>query len=209
MARNLNPKCKQCRRTGEKLLLKGERCTTAKCAIIKRNYAPGFHGPKTSRRLSGYAHQLNEKQKAKKQYHLMEKQFKLIFDRAQRTPGNAGENFLKFLEMRLDNAIYRIGFAASRPQARQLVSHGLITVNNRKVTAPSFTVKTGDEIKIKDNKKQVKLFNSLSEKLKNKEVPGWINLNAKEVTAKVLHQPDTGSLQPNFDVQMIIEYYSR
>ena len=209
MGKNLDPKCKQCRRAGEKLFLKGERCYTAKCAIVKRNYPPGFHGPKGKKRLTDYGSQLNEKQKARRQYNLLEKQFKLIFEKARAKKGNTGDNFLELLERRFDNVIYRLGWASSRSQARQMINHGLFTINDRKVNIPSYTVKTGDVIKIKSNKKQAKIFNGLSEKLKKHEVPGWLNMDAKELTAKVLHKPDIAALKPNFDVQMIIEYYSR
>ncbi len=209
MAKNLDAKCKQCRRAGEKLFLKGERCYTAKCAMVKRNYPPGFHGPKGRRRQTDYGLQLNEKQKAKRQYNLLEQQFRLIFKKARRQSGNTGENFVKLLEMRLDNTIYRLGIALSRPQARQLVNHGHFTVNERKVNIPSYQLKKGDMIKIKSNKKQSKIFKDLSEKLKKKEIPGWLHLDSQELVAKVLHQPDMEIIKPNFDVQMIVEYYSR
>jgi small subunit ribosomal protein S4 len=209
MAKNLDPKCKQCRRAGEKLFLKGERCYTAKCAIIKRNYPPGFHGPKGKRRLTDYSVQLNEKQKARRQYNLLEKQFKLIFEKARAKKGNTGDNLLELLERRFDNVIYRLGWGSSRSQARQMINHGLFTINDRKVNIPSYTVKMGDVIKIKSNKKQAKIFNGLSEKLKKYEAPGWLNMDVKALTAKVLHKPDISALKPNFDVQMIIEYYSR
>lgn len=209
MAKDLNPKCKQCRRAGEKLFLKGERCQTAKCAIIKRNYAPGFHGPKQRRRLSDYGQQLAEKQKAKRQYNLLEKQFRLTFDTAKAKTGNVGENFLKSLEMRFDNVIYRLGFAKSRSQARQFINHGLFTINDRMVNIPSYMTKTGEEIKIKANKKNAKIFNNLGDSLKKQEVPGWLNLDTKEIKAKVLHQPSMEVIKPNFNIQMIVEYYSR
>ena len=151
MGRDLDPKCKQCRRLGEKLMLKGERCFSSRCAMVKRNYPPGFHGVKGSKhRHSDYSLQLAEKQKAKKQYHLLEKQFKLTFEKASKQPDNTGENLLRLLEMRLDNAVYRLGFASSRSQARQLVNHGHIQVNNRKVNIPSCQIKVGDIIKIKE-----------------------------------------------------------
>lgn len=209
MARDISPKCKQCRRAGEKLYLKGERCNTPKCAMVKRNYPPGLHGPKGQPRMTGYGQQLSEKQKAKRQYHLLEKQFRLTFERAKSKGGNTGDNFIKLLEMRLDNVVYRLGLGNSRPAARQMVNHGLITVNGRTVTIPSYTVKIGDTIKIKSNKKGAKVFTDLEDKLKQHEVPGWLNFDLKEVKAKVLHQPDLNIMKPNFDVQMIIEYYSR
>ena len=209
MAKNTDPKCRQCRRAGEKLFLKGERCYAAKCAIVKRNYPPGVHGAKGKKRVSDYGIQLNEKQKAKREYGLMEKQFRLTFDKARRQKGNAGENFLRLLETRLDNAVYRLHLAASRTQARQLVNHGHFTVNARKVNIPSYTVRTGDVIAIKEGKKRGKVFSDLKERVKNKEIPGWLNLDAENMAAKVLHQPDTGKMKPNFNMQMIIEFYSR
>jgi small subunit ribosomal protein S4 len=152
MGRNLEPKCKQCRRLGEKLFLKGDRCSTAKCGMVKRNFAPGFHGPKGRKRLSDYGLQLAEKQKAKKFYNLMEKQFRATFVVAQKKTGDAGKNFFRLLEMRLDNVVYRLGLAASRTQARQLVNHGHFTVNARKASTPSFVVKVGDVIALKKTK---------------------------------------------------------
>jgi small subunit ribosomal protein S4 len=209
MAVDTLPKCKQCRRAGEKLFLKGERCNTAKCAIVKRNFPPGQHGPKKGKqRLSDYGLQLKEKQKAKRQYHILEKQFRLTFERAKRHEGNTSENFLKLLELRLDNVVYRAGFAASRAQARQMVNHGLFTVNDKKADIPSFSVKTGDLIKIKASKKNSKLFSNLAERSKSKEVPGWIHLD-KGLSAKILHQPGIEAINPNFNTQIIVEYYSR
>lgn len=209
MGRNLDSKCKQCRRTGEKLFLKGERCSTVKCAIVKRNYPPGFHGPKGKKRMNIYGSQLNEKQKAKKQYQITEKQFRLTYEKARRKSGNAGENFIKLLETRLDNTVFRLGIADSRAQARQLVSHGHILVNDKKVNIPSYSVKTGDIIKIKEKKRPVKLFKNLQEKLKNKEIPSWLHLDQKEFSAKILHQPEVAKMNFNFDMQMIIEFYSK
>lgn len=209
MAKILTPKCKLCRRAGEKLFLKGERCKTAKCGVLRRNYAPGAHGPKHRPRMTAYGLQLAEKQKARRQYNLMEKQFRASFDKAKRKPGNVGENFLQILETRLDNVVFRSGFAETRSQARQMVNHGLFTVNGRAVNIPSFHVKTGDVLKIKANKKKAKVFTDIGNKLKNKEVPGWINLEAKEASAKVLHLPAMADISPNFNLQMIVEYYSR
>jgi small subunit ribosomal protein S4 len=209
MGRDLNPKCKQCRRAGEKLLLKGERCYTAKCAMVKRNYPPGIHGPKRKAKPTEYGIQLNEKQKAKRQYNLLEKQFRLTFDRAKRETGNTGENFLKLLEQRFDNVIYRLGWASSRKEARQLVNHGHFVINDHKVDIPSYQVRTGEVIKIKSNKKDGKPFRDLKDKLQKVEAPGWINVDKNELSAKILHAPDTSAMKPNFNMQMIVEYYSR
>lgn len=209
MGKNLDPKCKQCRRAGEKLFLKGDRCSTPKCAMVKRNYPPGFHGVKGKPRLTDYGLQLNEKQKAKRQYNLLEKQFRLIFERAKSSSGNTGENFLKLLESRFDNIIYRLNWADSRQQARQLISHGHFIINEKKVNIPSVKLRQGDVIKIKSNKNDIKIFQDLKEKLKNKEIPGWLNLDINQLTAKVLQEPDATIMKPNFNIQMIVEYYSR
>jgi small subunit ribosomal protein S4 len=209
MGRNLAPKCKQCRRAGEKLQLKGERCNTPKCAILKRNYAPGIHGPKGKKRLSDFGLQLMEKQKAKKIYNLLEKQFRLTFEKAQKQTGDSGYNFVKLLEMRLDNVIFRLGLAPSRVQARQLVNHGHFTVNNKKVDVPSFSVKVGDIIKIKKENAKNRYFSGLGEKMKAVSLPSWLNFNASEMTAKVLHEPKADDMPKNVNAQMIIEFYSK
>lgn len=210
MGKNLEAKCKQCRRAQEKLFFKGDRCKSQKCAMVKRNYPPGFHGPtKRKVRLTDYGTQLNEKQKGRKQYLLMEKQFRLTFDKALRKPGNTGEVFLQLLETRFDNTIYRSGLSVSRAQARQLVNHGLFTINDKKVNIPSYQLRIGDVIKIKSNKKNAKIFKDLAEKLKNHEAPGWMNVDNKEISVKILHKPTMEAIQPSFNVQMIIEYYSR
>lgn len=210
MGRNLNPKCKQCRRIGEKLFLKGERCMTPKCAIIKRNYPPGMHGQKSgSKKATEYGLQLKEKQKAKKEYNLMEGQFRLAFKKAKKVKGNTSENLLKILETRLDNAVYRLGFADSRSQSRVLVSHGHFLINGKKVNIPSYCVKTGDVIKIKEGSQRKKPLSILSEKLKKAEVPGWLNLDIKELTGKILHDPLQNEIKTNFDPQAVIEFYSR
>lgn len=209
MARNIDSKCKQCRRVGEKLFLKGERCFSPKCAMVKRNYAPGFHGPKGRKRLSDYGLQLQEKQKAKKYYGLLEKQFRLIYEKASKKQGDAGKNFLKALEMRLDNVIFRLGLATSRAQARQLVNHGHFTVNGKKASIPSFSVKLGQVIKIKKGSQNSRYFKNLEAKLKKAERPSWLNFDASELSSKVLHEPKDTDLPQNLNVQMIIEYYSK
>jgi len=212
MGRNLDPKCKQCRRAGEKLFLKGERCYTPNCAIVKRNFPPGFHGQKGKKRQSDYGMQLAEKQKAQKQYNLMEKQFRLTFAKAKKKTGDAGENLLRLLESRLDNAIYRTGFASSRAKARQLVGHGHFEVNNRKVSIPSYEVKEGDVIKVRELSKKFKIFKELPEKLLtpgSTTVPSWLNIDAKALSAKVLHQPKANDLKFNINAQVIVEFYSK
>lgn len=209
MGKNLAPKCKQCRRSGEKLFLKGERCNTAKCSMVKRNYAPGFHGPKGKKRLSDYGLQLAEKQKAKKIYNLLEKQFRLTFEKAQKKIGDTGIIFLTMLEMRFDNVVFRSGLASSHTQARQIVSHGHLLVNNRKVNIPSYQIKVGDVIKIKKSSVNNKFFKDLGEKLKKANLPSWLNIDSADKSVKVLHEPKKDDLPKNINVQMIIEYYSK
>lgn len=209
MAKDLEAKCKKCRRVGEKLFLKGERCNSQKCEIVKRNYPPGMHGQKGRKKQTDYALQLNEKQKIKKQYGMMEKQFRLVFDRARKQHGNVSENFIKTLEMRFDNVIYRAGFASSRGQARQLVNHGHFIVNDKKMDIPSYTVKEGDVIKIKASKIDNRYFKTVTDKLKNVEAPGWIHLDKKAHTVKILHRPDMDVSKMSFNAQMVVEYYSR
>ena len=211
MGRDLTPKCKQCRRTGEKLMLKGSKCETQKCPMVSRNYPPGIHGPRLGRRqkLSEYAVQLQEKQKAKKQYRIMEKQFRLIFDKAQKRKGDIGKNLLSALELRLDNIVYRMGFAPSRDEARQVVGHGHIKVNDQKVNIPSYEVKQGDEVKLAKASAKKKKFKDLEERLKKYEAPGWLHLDKKELAGKVLHTPDVEELERSINTQMIVEHYSK
>ncbi|NLZ74811.1 30S ribosomal protein S4 [Candidatus Falkowbacteria bacterium] len=209
MGRNIDSKCKQCRRIGEKLFLKGERCASPKCALVKRNYVPGFHGPKGRKRLSGYGEQLQEKQKAKKYYGLLEKQFRLTYQKAAAKKGDAGKNFLKLLEMRLDNVIYRLGLASSRSQARQMVTHGHFSINGRKASIPSLIVKEGQVIKVKKSSQNSRFFKEIGEKIKKAERPSWLNFDYKELSAKVLHEPQDADLPQNINVSMIIEYYSK
>ncbi len=210
MGRNIDNKCKQCRRIGEKLFLKGERCHTPKCAMVKRNYIPGFHGPKVhKKRLSDYGLQLAQKQKAKKFYGLMEKQFRLTFEKASKKSGDAGKNFLRALEMRLDNVVFRSGWSPSRALARQLVNHGHFTVNGKKTDIPSFVVKPGQIIKVKKTSQNLFYFRTIQEKFKKVDRPSWLNFDSSDSSIKVLHEPQETDLPQNLDVQVIIEYYSK
>lgn len=209
MAKDLDPKCKKCRREGVKLFLKGEKCYSPKCPMVKRNYPPGVHGAKGPKRLTEYGTQLREKQKAKRIYNLLEKQFRLTFDRASSLGGDVRENLLRLLEMRLDNVVYRLGLASSRSQARQLVNHGHFLVNNRKVNIPSFVVKTGDIVKIKKASRNKKSFRNIGEKIKKDKLPSWLNLDLEKLEAKVLHAPAKSDTEQNIDAQAIVEYYSR
>ncbi|MDD4901159.1 MAG: 30S ribosomal protein S4 [Patescibacteria group bacterium] len=210
MSKYIGPKCKLCRREGEKLMLKGERCQTAKCGIVKKNYPPGIHGPKgRATRQSGYNMQLREKQKAKRIYNLLEKQFAISFARAIKQKGDTGENLLKILETRLDNVIYRLGMADSRAQARTLVNHGHFKVNEKKVNIPSYNVEPGDIIKVRESSRTSKQFANLAEKIKKIEIPGWLNLEAKDFSAKVLHQPTKENFEMKINAHVIVEFYSR
>ena len=210
MARLTDAKCRKCRRAKEKLFLKGDRCLTPKCAIIRKPYGPGVHGKKTSRGLSEYGTQLAVKQKIKRVYGILERQFRKHFDDIKNKPGVVGDNFISRLERRLDNTVYRAGLASSRTQARQIVNHGLIAVNGKKVTIPSYEVKIGNEISINPVKKSKKYFSNLEQALKNKkDFPAWISFDAKELTAKVTGNPTRDDVGINLDAQLVVEYYSR
>lgn len=200
MARYKGPKCRQCRREGTKLYLKGARCETDKCAITKRNYAPGQHG--TSRkRLSGFGIQLREKQKVKRTYGLLEKQFRIYVDKALNTKGVSGMILMQQLETRFDNMVYRSGFAVSRAQARQFIRSGFFTLNGKVVTIPSLQTKVGDSI------------SPVSfEKIHPREgfvMPDWMNANVKEKSVKLARLPELEEVTEGVNVQLIIEYYSR
>lgn len=211
MARNIDPKCKQCRRANEKLFLKGERCFSSKCAMVKRNYPPGDHGPKGMGRLSQYGLQLKEKQKLVKSYRLLEKQFRNYFVEAKKIKeGTTGDNLLKFLEMRLDNSIYRLGIAKSRDKARQIVTHGHVLVNGKKVDIPSYQIKQNDTLSIRKESLNNKLFKDIVKKINKKDMPTWISfVNENDLEAKVLETPTKNDLPDGINMAMIVEYYSR
>jgi len=200
MARYKGPKCKLCRREGEKLYLKGARCHSEKCAINKRNYAPGQHGTSRSR-LSDFGKQLREKQKAKRIYGILEKQFRIYIDRALQTKGVTGEELLKNLETRLDNMVYRSGFSVSRAQARQLIRSGFFAVNDNVITKPSYQTRIGDIIKPVEFGK-IHLREGFV-------LPEWLEANVKEKYVKFVKLPTLEEAIENVDVQLIIEYYSR
>jgi len=209
MAKDLDPKCKKCRRAGEKLFLKGEKCSSPKCVFIKRNYPPGLHGVKKRKFLTNYGQQLLEKQKAKRTYGLLEKQFKNYYQKAVKKQGNTAELLLQLLEMRLDNVVYRLGLASSRKQARQLVNHGHFAVNNKKVNIPSFQVKAKDIISLKSGKEKTKVFVNIDKNLAKWETPSWIDLNAKELQGKILDKPTLEEIKSQFNPTLIVEFYSR
>ena len=210
MGRNLDPKCKQCRRIGEKLYLKGEKCLSPKCAMVKKNYPPGYHGPKGYSKLSEYGLQLKEKQKARKIYILTEKQFHNYFKKASVIRGDTGLNLLLLLESRLDNVVYRLGFAKSRNKARQLVNHGLIFVNDKKVNISSYQVKTGDIITVKKTKLISQYFKDILKSISKHELPSWLAfLDNKSLQAKVIDKPKEEEIKQGIDTSLIIEFYSR
>lgn len=189
MARYTGPVCKLCRREGEKLFLKGERCHTDKCAIERRPYAPGDQGQNRRGNLSEYGLQLREKQKVRRAYGVLENQFRRYFEEAETEPGITGEQFLQLLEKRLDNVVYRLGFATSRNEARQLVKHGHIEVNGDRVDIPSYRVEVDDEIEIAEGSKNMKRMKEVREYNQDVEVISWLQVNLEKLTGKVLAEP--------------------
>lgn len=202
-------KCRKCRREGVKLFLKGEKCSTGKCPILRRNYPPGVHGPKGKGRPTGYGIQLREKQKAKRMYNLKEKQFANYVAAASKKKGNTGEFLSAILETRLDNVVFKMGLAKSRKQSRQLVSHAHILINGKKVNIPSYQVRIGQIIGLKEKDKKSEKFKPVLENLEKHQAPSWISLNANNAEAKIVAMPQGADLKQNFDQKLIIEYYSR
>ena len=189
MARYKDAVCRLCRREGMKLYLKGDRCYSPKCAIDRRGYAPGQHG-QMRRKLSEYGLQLREKQKARRIYGILERQFKNYFVKAASQKGVTGENLLRMLEMRLDNVVYRLGFAASRPQARQIVRYGHVEVNGKRVSIPSYQVKEKDVISIRENSRNLSIFKEISEAGEAKVLPAWLSANYETLTGEILSLPN-------------------
>ena len=211
MARYTGPACKLCRREGTKLFLKGTRCLTEKCAIERRAYAPGQHGQSTGRRrkASEYAKQLREKQKVKRIYGLSERQFRNIFNRVQREPGVTGEALLVALESRLDNLVYRMGFAVSRKQARQLVRHRHISVNGRTVDIPSFGVRPGDEVKVADASREMVQVKAALELFGRAQPVSWIQVDTEKVLGRMTERPSRDAIPIAAQEQLIVELYSK
>ncbi len=208
MARYRESVCRLCRREGMKLFLKGDRCFTNKCAVERRNFPPGQHGKRRSKIL-GYGIQLREKQKVKRFYGLLEGQFRLTFEKAERMRGVTGENLLSLLERRLDNVVHRLGFAASRAQARQLVRHGHIRVNGRKVNVPSYQVNPGSTIAVKEKSRTNPLIATAVETAKGRGVPAWLELNATEFAGKVVANPKREDVALPVNEKLIVELYSK
>ena len=208
MSRYKDEQCRICRREGQKLFLKGTRCYTDKCAISRRNYAPGEHGQKKAK-LSEYGIQLREKQKTKAFYGVREDQFRKYFEMAEKTKGVTGERLLQILESRLDNVVYRLGYGSSRPQARQLVNHGLFEVNGKKVSVPSYLVKAGDVIKVREIKKDRKIVKENVEINSARPVPAWLEKNEKDLSGKVVRLASREDVDIPVEEHLIVELYSK
>lgn len=210
MARYTGPACRLCRRFGDKLMLKGERCSTPKCPLEKRNTSPGRRPLARRRiRISERGIQLREKQKLRFSYGVLERQFRRVFVEAKKGPGTTGETLLILLERRLDNVVYRLGFADSRAQARQIVRHGHITVNGRKTDIPSFLVKSGDVVKWREASTKTEYYKRVAEEIEEKFIPDWLSLDKESMTGKVLNLPGKDDIELGFNEKAIVEYYSR
>ena len=209
MARNLDPKCRQCRREGEKLFLKGEKCFTDKCAIERRSYAPGQHGQKSGQRLSGYGVQLREKQKIRRVYGVLERQFRKTFAEADRRKGQTGENLLQLLEGRLDAVAYRMGFGASRAEARQVVRHNGVLVNGKRVNIPSYTVRPGDEIQLTDTARTQLRVKAALEAAEARGFPEWLSVDYKAGKGVFKAYPQRAELPATLNEGLVVELYSR
>lgn len=208
MARNTTADCRQCRREKCKLFLKGERCYTDKCALTKRNKIPGQHAD-GRKKITEYGLQLREKQKTKRIYGLQEKQFRKYYEEAERQRGVTGATMLILLEKRLDNVVYRMGIGVSRSQARQFVNHGLITVNGKRVTIPSYQISVGDVISVKENKDEQPLFAQLKQSKKPANLPKWLDFEPAELTGKVIAEPVREDIDMSIQEHMIVELYSK
>ena len=208
MARYTGPVCKLCRREGTKLFLKGDRCTSGKCALDRRSTAPGQHGA-ANKKQREYGMQLREKQKTRRYYGILEKQFKNYFVEADRQEGMTGENLLKLIERRLDNVVYRMGMASSRKEARQLVLHGHFTINGKKANIPSILVRSGDVIAVAENFKKSEKCKALAEALETKTSPKWIEVDKTNLVAKIVALPEREDVDFDFEEQLIVELYSK
>ncbi|MFP6627356.1 MAG: 30S ribosomal protein S4 [Deltaproteobacteria bacterium] len=209
MARYTDPVCRLCRREGMKLFLKGDRCYTDKCAIERRNYAPGQHGQGRRRKISEYAVQLREKQRLKRTYGLLEKQFRRYFVMAERSRDVTGEVLLTLLERRLDNMVYRFGLATSRAEARQLIKHRHFTVNGKRVDIPSYLTKQGDEISVREKSRSKTVFSHAIEMSERRGVPTWLSMDAESFTGRVTKLPEREELTMPINERLIVELYSK
>jgi small subunit ribosomal protein S4 len=209
MARYVGPVCRLCRREGMKLFLKGERCYTEKCAIEKRNFPPGQHGKTRKAKLVGYGVQLREKQKVKRIYGVLEDQFRRYFESAERQRGITGETLLQLLERRLDNVIYRLGLATSRPQARQLVRHGHFLVNGKKVDVPSYSVRVSEVIGVRESSRNTPSIQHAIEEVKGRGIPEWLSFDANALSGRVSSLPTREQINLPVQEQLIVELYSK
>lgn len=209
MARYTGSVCRQCRREGTKLFLKGDRCYSAKCAVIKRHTPPGQHGQARMRKQSEYGIQLREKQKCRRAYGVLESQFRKYYTMAANMRGVTGENMLALLERRLDNVVYRLGFGESRPMARQMVQHGHIRVNGKKVDIPSYLIKQGDIITVKERSRDMQNLKALKEQGASKLVPKWLEIDTENLTGKVVAMPQRDDIDLTIEEHLIVEFYSR
>ncbi len=209
MARNLDPKCRQCRREGEKLFLKGEKCFTDKCAVERRAYPPGQHGQKKNQRASEYGGQLREKQKLRRVYGVLERQFRLTYQNAEQQRGITGENLLQILECRLDNVAYRMGFGASRSEARQAVRHNAILVNGKRVNIPSFQVSPGDVVEVADRAKEQLRIKSALQAAEQRGFPEWLDMDSKGMKGTFKAKPQRAELSASINEHLVVELYSK
>jgi small subunit ribosomal protein S4 len=209
MARYTGPVCKMCRREGEKLFLKGSRCVAVKCSFEKKSYAPGQHGVSQRVKLSEYGIQLREKQKVRRIYGILEKQFRNYFQRADRLKGVTGENLLRLLESRLDNTVYRLGFAQSRKQARQMVSHRHFFVNGRLVDIPSYLLKPGDEISVKEKSKKLMMLHDSMRRIRDEDMYPWLRLEKAQIQGTFLDWPNREDIPIQVQENLIVELYSK
>lgn len=209
MARNLDAKCRQCRREGEKLFLKGEKCFTDKCSIERRSYAPGQHGQKSGQRLSGFGQQLREKQKVRRIYGVLERQFRRVYAEADRRKGQTGENLLQLLEGRLDNVAYRMGFGASRAEARQVVRHGALLVNGKRVNIPSYLVQVGDVVELTEAARGHLRIKAALEAAASRGFPEWLEMDAKAGKGTFKAYPQRSDLSATINESLVVELYSR
>ncbi|MCI0450487.1 MAG: 30S ribosomal protein S4 [Chlorobi bacterium] len=209
MARYTGPSCKLCRREKQKLFLKGTKCFTEKCPIERKNYAPGQHGLSRRAKVSDYSIQLREKQKVKRTYGLLESQFRNYFELASRQKGRTGENLVKLLERRLDNIVYRAGLAPSRKAARQLILHKHFKINGKNVNIPSFLLKAGDTVQVKDQSKQVKVFHESMKRVKDDMLPSWLQVDKAGLKGTLLSIPQRIDIPFNANEQLIVELYSK
>jgi small subunit ribosomal protein S4 len=209
LARNLDPKCRQCRREGEKLFLKGEKCFTDKCSIERRAYAPGQHGQKKNNRLSEYGTQLREKQKVRRIYGVLEKQFRLTYKQAATQRGITGESLLQILESRLDNVTYRMGFGASRSEARQVVRHNSMLVNGKRVNIPSYQVRPGDVIEVNEKSKAQLRIKAALAAAEQRGFPEWLEMDTKAFKGTFKAKPQRSELPATINEHLVVELYSK